>query len=61
VLGWQVDDIASTMAELREKGVRFEQYPWMPEGSDGVMEFPGGAKVAWFLDPAGNNLSLTQF
>jgi predicted enzyme related to lactoylglutathione lyase len=61
VLGWQVDDIAATMAELREKGVTFEQYPWLPEGSDGVMEFPGGSKVAWFLDPAGNNLSLTQF
>ena len=61
VLGWQVDDIAAKMAELREKGVKFEQYPWMPPESDGVMEFPGGAKVAWFLDPAGNNLSLTQF
>lgn len=61
VLGWRVDDIAAKMAELREKGVKFEQYPWMPPDSDGVMEFPGGAKVAWFLDPAGNNLSLTQF
>jgi predicted enzyme related to lactoylglutathione lyase len=61
VLGWHVDDIAVTMAELRGRGVKFEQYPWMPEGSDGVMEFPGGSKVAWFLDPAGNNLSLTQF
>ena len=61
VLGWQVDDIAAKMAELREKGVKFEQYPWMPPEADGVMEFPGGAKVAWFLDPSGNNLSLTQF
>jgi predicted enzyme related to lactoylglutathione lyase len=61
VLGWQVDDIAAKMSELRAKGVKFEQYPWMPEGSDGMMEFPGGTKVAWFLDPAGNNLSLTQF
>ena len=61
VLGWHVDDIAAAMAELRGKGVKFEQYPWMPPESDGVMEFPGGAKVAWFLDPSGNNLSLTQF
>ena len=61
VLGWQVDDIETAMAELREKGVKFEQYPWMAPDSNGVMEFPGGAKVAWFLDPAGNNLSLTQF
>lgn len=61
VLGWQVDDIVSTMADLRARGVKFEQYPWMPPDSDAVMEFPGGAKVAWFLDPAGNNLSLTEF
>ena len=61
VLGWQVADIAAAMADLRAKGVKFEQYPWMTPESDGVMEFPGGAKVAWFLDPAGNNLSLTQF
>jgi len=61
VLGWQVDDIAAAMADLRSKGVKFEQYPWMPADSDGVMTFPGDAKVAWFLDPSGNNLSLTQF
>lgn len=61
VLGWQVDDIAKAMKDLRAKGVKFEEYPWMPDGSDGVMTFPGDAKVAWFLDPSGNNLSLTQF
>ena len=61
VLGWHVDDITETMTDLRSKGVKFEHYPWMPPESDGVMEFPGGAKVAWFLDPSGNNLSLTQF
>jgi catechol 2,3-dioxygenase-like lactoylglutathione lyase family enzyme len=61
VLGWHVDDIAAAMADLRSKGVKFEQYPWMPADSDGVMTFPGDAKVAWFLDPSGNNLSLTQF
>ena len=61
VLGWQVEDIAAAMADLRAKGVKFEQYPWMPPDSDGVMTFPGDSKVAWFLDPSGNNLSLTQF
>jgi catechol 2,3-dioxygenase-like lactoylglutathione lyase family enzyme len=61
VLGWHVDDIDASMADLRERGVVFEQYPWMPEGSNGVMTFPGGAKVAWFKDPAGNVLSLDQY
>ena len=61
VLGWHVDDIDAAMADLRERGVVFEQYPWMAPDSNGVMEFPGGAKVAWFKDPDGNVLSLDQY
>src|SRR5262249_27684537 len=61
VLGWHVDDIDAAMAELRDKGVVFEQYPWMPPDSNGVMTFPGGARVAWFKDPSGNVLSLDQY
>jgi catechol 2,3-dioxygenase-like lactoylglutathione lyase family enzyme len=60
-LGWQVGDIEGTMTDLKSKGVVFEQYPWMPEGSNGVMTFPDGARVAWFKDPDGNLLSLTQY
>ena len=61
VLGWHVDDIDAAMAELRGRGVVFEEYPWMPPESNGVMTFPGGAKVAWFKDPDGNVLSLDQY
>jgi catechol 2,3-dioxygenase-like lactoylglutathione lyase family enzyme len=60
-LGWHVTDIDAAMSELRSRGVVFEQYPWMPEGSDGVMTFPGGARVAWFKDPDGNVLSIDQY
>ena len=60
-LGWHVDDIEATMSELRERGVVFEQYPWMAADSNGVMTFPGGARVAWFQDPDGNLLSLDQY
>jgi len=61
VLGWHVEDIEAAKAELESRGVAFEQYPWMPEGSNGIMTFPGGARVAWFKDPDGNVLSLDQF
>ncbi len=61
VLGWHVLDIEAAKADLESRGVVFEQYPWMPEGSNGIMEFPGGARVAWFKDPDGNVLSLDQF
>lgn len=60
-LGWHVDDIEAAISELRERGVTFEQYPWMPEGSNGIMTFPNSAKVAWFKDPDGNLLSLDQY
>jgi catechol 2,3-dioxygenase-like lactoylglutathione lyase family enzyme len=59
-LGWHVRDIEAAMKELREKGVVFEQYPFMPDDSNEIMTFPNGARVAWFKDPDGNLLSLAQ-
>ena len=41
-LGWHVKDIDASMRELRSKGVVFEQYPWMPEGSDRTRPSPSG-------------------
>lgn len=61
VLGWNVADIVSTMDQLAARGVRFTRYEGMGQDERGVWTAPGGAKVAWFLDPDGNNLSLTQF
>ncbi len=60
VLGWNVDDIAKVARGLAEAGVRFERYPWMQQDELGVWNAPGGAKVAWFKDPEGNVLSLSQ-
>jgi catechol 2,3-dioxygenase-like lactoylglutathione lyase family enzyme len=59
VLGWQVDDVHETIRELVKRGVRFERYG-MPQDEDGVWTAPGGAKVAWFKDPDGNVLSITE-
>jgi catechol 2,3-dioxygenase-like lactoylglutathione lyase family enzyme len=61
VLGWTVEDIAGTVDALRERGVTFERYPGMTQDDAGVWASPSGAKVAWFKDPDGNLLSLTQF
>jgi catechol 2,3-dioxygenase-like lactoylglutathione lyase family enzyme len=55
---WYVDDVEKEMAELKAKGVVFEQYD-MPGMKDGVM-ISGGAKAAWFKDPEGNILALVQ-
>jgi catechol 2,3-dioxygenase-like lactoylglutathione lyase family enzyme len=62
VLGWEVGDIAATVKALMAKGVHFTTYEGMGQDALGIWSAPGGgAKVAWFLDPDGNNLSLTQF
>lgn len=60
VLGWQVDDMNQAVTELAERGVRFENYSFPSQDDRGICTFPGGDKVAWFKDPDGNTLSLTQ-
>jgi len=60
VAGWTVSDLVAEMAELRARGVVFEDYD-MPglKTVDGVVDF-GPAKVAWFKDPDGNTFELSQ-
>ena len=60
-LGWDVPDIYARIKELTGRGVRFEQFPGLPQDEQGVWAAPSGAKIAWFKDPDGNILSLTQF
>jgi len=60
VLGWEVNDIVRTVKELYSKGVKFEKFRGMPQDDDGIWTAPTGDKVAWFKDPSGNILSLSQ-
>jgi catechol 2,3-dioxygenase-like lactoylglutathione lyase family enzyme len=60
VLGWEVDEIGTAVRELAAKGVAFEHYPNMGQDEQGVCTFPSGDNVAWFKDPDGNVLSLSQ-
>jgi catechol 2,3-dioxygenase-like lactoylglutathione lyase family enzyme len=61
LLGWSVADIAATVAGLTARGVAFERIEGVEQDELGVWRSPGGAQVAWFKDPDGNTLSLTQF
>ncbi|HEY1630230.1 MAG TPA: VOC family protein [Rhizomicrobium sp.] len=61
VLGWEVDDIVAAVKALTAKGVAFNRYPGFEQDELGIWTPPGSSnKVAWFLDPDGNNLSLAQ-
>jgi catechol 2,3-dioxygenase-like lactoylglutathione lyase family enzyme len=60
VLGWQVGSVDATVDALAARGVTFERYAGMDQDARGVWTAPSGARVAWFKDPDGNTLSLTQ-
>ena len=62
-MGWKVDDIEAAVAELRERGVDFEQYDFPDLTTvDGITDIPGaypsdggiGERAAWFRDSEGN-------
>jgi catechol 2,3-dioxygenase-like lactoylglutathione lyase family enzyme len=62
VLGWEVEEIESTVERLTTAGVVFLRYPGMNDGDPlGIWTSPSSARVAWFHDPDKNVLSLTQF
>ena len=60
ILGWWVSNIRETVSKLAARGVAFERYPWAQQDSLGIWLAPSGASVAWFKDPDGNILSLTE-
>lgn len=61
VLGWEVADINIEINELSSKGVVFNRYEGLTQDENNIWTAPGGSKIAWFSDPDGNTLSLTQF
>jgi catechol 2,3-dioxygenase-like lactoylglutathione lyase family enzyme len=60
ILGWQVNNIEKTVAGLQEKGVHFERFGFFEQDTLGIWTAPTGDKVAWFKDPDGNVLSVSQ-
>jgi catechol 2,3-dioxygenase-like lactoylglutathione lyase family enzyme len=60
ILGWQVTNIEQMAATLQQRGVAFERYGFFDQDALGIWTAPSGDKVAWFRDPDGNTLSLSQ-
>lgn len=60
VLGWQVPEISRVMENLKAVGVQFERFDGLVQDESGVWSSPTGAKVAWFRDPDGNVLSVSE-
>jgi catechol 2,3-dioxygenase-like lactoylglutathione lyase family enzyme len=60
ILGWQVSGIEKVVAALQEKGVHFEIFGFLEQDKLGIWTAPSGDKVAWFKDPDGNILSVSE-
>jgi len=63
ILGWQSEDLVPLVTGLTARGLAFERYPFLPPDQVdalGIWTTPSGDKVAWFKDPDGNTLSLSQ-
>jgi catechol 2,3-dioxygenase-like lactoylglutathione lyase family enzyme len=60
VLGWQVGDIEAMVDWLAKRGVEFDKYPFVQDKERGIWKAPDGSKVAWFKDPDGNVLSVSE-
>jgi catechol 2,3-dioxygenase-like lactoylglutathione lyase family enzyme len=60
ILGWQVSDIKKVVTGLQGKGVQFERFGFLEQDELGIWTAPSGDKVAWFKDPDGNVLSVSQ-
>ena len=61
ILGWEVPDIQRSVADLTRHGVPTEKFGFPGQDELGIWTAPSGARVAWFKDPDGNTLSVTQF
>jgi len=59
ILGWEVKGIDQLVATLRDRGVVFERLEGMEQDALGIWKSPAG-KVAWFKDPDGNLLSVSE-
>jgi catechol 2,3-dioxygenase-like lactoylglutathione lyase family enzyme len=60
ILGWQVSEIEKVVQALQKKGVHFEIFGFFKQDELGIWTAPTGDKVAWFKDPDGNILSVSQ-
>ena len=60
ILGWEVKDIEAVVRWLTSRGVAFEKYPFVLDEELGIWNAPSGDRVAWFKDPDGNVLSVSQ-
>lgn len=59
-LSWEVENLLATVASLKSRGIRFERMPGVEQDANDIFVAYDGTMVAWFRDPDGNLLSLSE-
>ena len=57
---WEVTGIGELVAKLEDAGVKFEHYDFPGAKHEGNVHIMGGSRAAWFKDPSGNILGLSE-
>jgi predicted enzyme related to lactoylglutathione lyase len=57
---WEVDDVEAEVADLKSRGVVFEEYDMPGLKTVNGIATGGGTKAAWFKDSEGNILAIIQ-
>lgn len=61
IVGFKVRDVGAAVKALREKGVAFDIHEGFAQDELGILSMLDGTlQVAWFKDPDGNVLSVTN-
>lgn len=60
ILGWEVTNVRECAVELQRNGVQFQRFRGLEQDAMGIWKSPSGAHVAWFADPDGNLLSISE-
>lgn len=60
ILGWESSNITADVRDLAGRGVEFLRFTFLEQDAAGIWAAPSGDRIAWFKDPDGNTLSLSQ-
>ena len=60
VFGWKVDDVEQAVDDLAARGITFLRIGYFEQDERSIWNAPDGSRIAWFHDPDGNTLSVSQ-
>lgn len=60
IFGWEVENVEQSVDELLGKGIQFLRYGHFEQDARNIWNAPDGSRIAWFQDPDGNTLSISE-